>query len=433
MATVFVDSNASGASDGTSWADAFSDLYTALGDSGTVAGSIVYIAHNHTKTYGANTTFSNNGTAISPIFIECVNTTTGAPATTATEQTTGSYSLYFVDHCIISGLTIIVGRDFYIQGDTTYIIKNSLLSIDVVNSVRRFNLGYYDDTFISLYNVLAKFSYNGQCIRFGNGCTVEWIGGGIAATSVAVDTPLKFLSGKSGNYRLVGLDLSNCATALMTMSTTMSGGVHTVDLIGCKLPASLPLLSAYPLSVPHRIKAHSCDNGDGYWYFEEVYIEGQIAQATNCYLNATYDDTNGFSAKMVSSVNAIDQKRPLRFKLSEFYAAANPTLTVELIGTTTLQNDEFWLEIEYPNSTSEALRDIDDSSRQEIGWSGGTGSGTPTNLTTSTESWTENLTGEVKQKSEVTISGGAAGIHTVWACLAKPSTTVYVDPDVTVS
>ena len=92
-----------------------------------------------------------------------------------------------------------------------------------------------------------------------------------------------------------------------------------------------------------------------------------------------------------------------------------------------LQDDEFWIEVEYPDSTDEALGKLDQSNRAS------TILATPADQDNSTESWTENLTGEVKQKSEVTISGGAAGIHTVWACLAKPSTTVYVDPDVTVS
>ena len=128
---------------------------------------------------------------------------------------------------------------------------------------------------------------------------------------------------------------------------------------------------------------------------------------------------------MTSGANALDAVRPLRFKLSEFYSAANPTLTVETITAgVTLQDDEFWLEIDYPNSTNEALRDRDDSSRQDVGWSGGSGPGTPANLTTSTEAWTEDLGSEVKQKVAVTISSGAAGIHTVWACLTKPSTTV---------
>ena len=38
-----------------------------------------------------------------------------------------------------------------------------------------------------------------------------------------------------------------------------------------------------------------------------------------------------------------------------------------------------------------------------------------------------------QSKVEETIAGGADGMHTIWVCLAKPSTTVYVCPKVDVT
>jgi hypothetical protein len=147
---------------------------------------------------------------------------------------------------------------------------------------------------------------------------------------------------------------------------------------------------------------------------------GQIMHATNCHI------TPAFSAKMVSSATA-SYNLPLRFKLTEFYSTANPTITTETITAgVTLTDAEFWIEIEYPDATDEAYGKVDITSKNVILTAA-------TNLTTSTAAWTEDLAGEVKQKVTETISGGAAGIHTVWAYLAKPSTTVYVDPDVAVN
>ena len=54
---------------------------------------------------------------------------------------------------------------------------------------------------------------------------------------------------------------------------------------------------------------------------------------------------------------------------------------------------------------------------------------TPTALTSDTSSWTGTGVG-TKQKVEVAISPTIAGTVTVRCYLAKPSTTVYVDPKI---
>jgi|GEM_PF-2589414 len=411
---------------------AFLDLDTAYGTA--AAGSDVWVAHDHSKTYVADTTLDNNGTATNPIKVTCVNRTTGAKATTAVEQTTGAADTldFLEDGVIYDGINFKSGNSIIVDVDSSTILNN--ITIEMVTNAAD-NITWSGDDIASEWNnVQLKFANAGGSFRFGGGGSFLWRGGGIDVTGTALTSFLHCIYSRGAKIILSGLDLTNVASSVITMGTVITTGIFDVTFIGCKLPSGIPLLASSSFSVPHKVRAHSCDNGDGYYFFEETYLEGQIVQATNCYLNATYDGTNGYSAKMVSNANALDGKRPLRFKLAEFWADANPTLTVETItSNVTLQDDEFWIEIEYPNSTDQALRDIDKTSRQEVGWSGGSDPGTPVNLTTSTESWIEDLGSEVKQKISETISGGAAGVHTVWACLAKPSTTVYVDPKVTVS
>ena len=411
---------------------AFLDIVTALVTA--AAGDTVWVAHDHSKDYAADATFTNSGTTAAPVKIICVNRITGAITTGAIEQATGVISnLNFIrGHLMFDGVVLKSGDTIAGSGDVSIILKNNTIELlSTAADLIQFNV---NDCSIKLFNVDIKFGVASQFIDFGGGNFLEWVGGSVDSVGTAPTTLFSLDTSRGGTLILRGIDLSNIATQILLMGTTLSTGIFNVLLTGCKLPVGVPILNSSSFSVPHTVRAHSCDTGDGYWYFEETYLEGQIVQATNCYLNATYDGTNGFSAKMTSNANAIDQKRPLRFKLCDIYATANPTITVETITAgATLQNDEFWLEIEHPNVTDEALRDIDDSSRQTVGWSGGSGPGTPANLTTSTEAWTEDLISEVKQKIGVTISGGAAGIHTIYACLAKPSVTVYVDPDVTVT
>ena len=56
MAIVFTDSNAVGGGTGVDFANAFLDLFTALADAGTTAGSSVYVAHNHAAVYTVDKT-----------------------------------------------------------------------------------------------------------------------------------------------------------------------------------------------------------------------------------------------------------------------------------------------------------------------------------------------------------------------------------------
>lgn len=399
------------------------------------AGSNVWVAHDHTKTYSVDTTLNNLGTAAAPIIVTCVNRTTGANATTALEKTTTSTEKLepFEKFVIYRGINF-ASADYLTNGlDASYEFHDAEFELFNTDDYLGFLVG---DADILFADATIKMNFATQFIELGGGVHFNWQGGGLNTGGTAVTKLFNLFGDRGGELTLKGLDLSNVATNIITLPTALSGGIFKVLLAGCKLPSAVPILNSNAFSSPHEVIAHSCDNGNGYYYFEETYLEGQIKQATNCYRTSgsKYDGTNGYSAKMVSNANALDSKRPLKFKLAECWMDANPTITVETITAgITLQDDEFWIEIEYPNSTTKALRDVDRSSRQQVGYSGGSAPGTPANLTTSTEGWTEDLAGEVKQKVAVTISSGATGAHTVWACLAKPSTTVYVDMKPTVA
>jgi len=394
------------------------------------AGDDVWAAHDHSHIYGADTILANNGTAANPIKVTCVNRTTGALATTAVEKTTGiSYTLdWGEDNVIYDGVNFGSADNVNIDLDTVYVHRNATVEL-LTNTTDHIYIPYGDCDF-RWENIWFKANNAGHDLVIKEGVHFLWSGGGIAESGLSINNLIDPEADQGGDITLRNLDLSKVLSSIIDIGTTVSSGIYRIKLVGCKLPSGVPILSTSSFNAPHEIIAYSCDNGNGYYFFEETYLEGQIVQATNCYRTSgfKYDGTNGNSAKMVSNANALDSKRPLRFKLAEIWSDANPTLTVETITAgVTLQNDEFWIEVEYPDSTTKALRKIDRTSRQHVGYSGGSAPGTPANLTASTEGWTEDLAGEVKQKVAVTISGGATGPHTVWACLAKPSTTVYVD------
>lgn len=413
---------------------AYLDLDTCL--AAVAAGSNVWVAHDHSKTYSADTTINNNGTVAAPIVVICVNRTTGAITTGAIEETTGStYSLrVFEDNVIYNGVSFKSGDLVSVDGDSTVTLINSTFEF-VTNSADILTINVADKKVI-WKNVLYKVANAGSYIRTGASLDFTWEGGGVDSGGTAIAVLLKANLTYGTRLKFIGLDLSHITSSVLELSTVISSGVHHAVFSGCKLPSAVPILDSSSLTSPHKIDAYSCDNGDTKDYFESTRLEGQTKYATNCFrTNSSVE----YSAKMTSNANALNHTRPLKFKLCDVYAAANPTLTVEMIGTVELEDDECWLEIEYPNETDEALRDIDDSSRVTTGWSGGSGHEAPQAaavLDTSTEGWTEDLASELKRKIAVTIVNGAAGIHTVYVCVAydlSAPTPLYVDPDVTVS
>ncbi len=409
------------------------DLDTCL--AAVAAGSNVWVAHDHSKTYTGDIALNNNGTLAAPIMVQCVNRTTGAKINTAVEQTTGSSESLepFKDKIRYSGVTFKSGDRMLSDSDIVVYLGDASIELatNATTDYLSFLLGDID---VLWEDITLKTNNAGEYIFLGGGSHFRWVGGGVDLAGSAPNYLIKYLADKGSSTELRDLDLSNAAT-IISLPPLITNGIHHIKIVGCKLPSGGSILNSNSFTLPHEVDAWSCDNGDGFYYFESTRLEGQTVQATNCYLNAKYDGTNGYSAKMTSNANAFDHERPLRFKLAELWVdSANSTLTVETITeAVTLQDDEFWIEVESPDATDKALRNIDRSSRQTVGWSGGSGAGTPSNLTTSTAAWTENLTGEVKQKVAVTLSDDAAGAITVWACLAKPSTTVYVDPKITVS
>jgi hypothetical protein len=205
-----------------------------------------------------------------------------------------------------------------------------------------------------------------------------------------------------------------------------------------KLPASFAGFTTtfeFQHAYAPPFQVHSYGNADQYYKFYECGIEGYIEESTALYRDdgATYDGTNGFSAKLVSSDQVIEASGAvLRFKLSEITLdlTAQKTLTVHMCqdAGTVLQNDEFWLVVEHSDATDLALGTLQDTRLELLG--------SATDLTASTKTWTGDSGGADHRQCSLTISAitGADNAQvTVWACIAKPSTTLYVCPKVDVS
>ena len=397
------------------------------------ADGIVYVASEHSQTQeSALTLGSTNGTLANPVTIISVNkddsdaylamVDDAAPGSVAT---TGNYTITINKSDIYIGLTFNTGMDlsFYVQLGHQ-LMKNCLFKVTRTTIIG--GALYY--MFVMWENCIYERTSGDRNITIGYEATFIWRGGTYKHNGGStIGNVFDLNNARDGTIDVSGVDFQDLDAGDYLVDTENIG--WKIWFKRCKVPAALAgFISGTIAHQGYTAKFHSVSSSDIIYQLQENYYEGQINSDVATYYQATYDGTNEYSIKMVSLATAKEWVRPLRFKLAEIWADANPTLTVELnTDNVVLQNDEFWIEIEYPDSTTGALGGLDQTSRSA------TIVTAPANLTTSAVAWTEAFGTEKPQKIEETISGGQAGIHTVWACLGKPSTTVYVCPKITVS
>jgi hypothetical protein len=204
-----------------------------------------------------------------------------------------------------------------------------------------------------------------------------------------------------------------------------------------KLPSSGTLTSDTFLDEWSEIRAFNVETGTGNNEFTVQDYRGKATQEETIVRNATYDGTNKYSVKLVANTNSVEFLAPFKMTvIGPFFAAANSTIRVDFVhdsqgdGTSSqMQNDEFWLELVHPTSGSPQHTVLTkrkaDYHAANADVQSGAGSG-----------WTTTgLTTPVSEQCTFTVTGGAAGMHYITAYLANAATetTVYVDPEPTVT
>lgn len=424
----YVDSNGT-YTDGLSWAGAFASLSDCI-DGTLAAGETIYVAHDHVGDYGdVDKTLTFPGTQLAPNYIICLNSGTDVAATTAIEEAIGGTSgdLRLGGNFISIGVNYIAGA--YLEISKTLSDQQRFSDCYMKcgnNSTAAYTIEIVGGTegLTELNNVDLKFNGSGQSINWTSSTTFLWNGGSVIADSTA---PYVLFNAATypGYITITGVDLSLVSTALIddTGVSEPAGGTN-FKFHNCLLHASVALSQDTIVSVVDA-KMHGCDDatGDDPLRFEEIqHQRGSIYSDTGVKVTAS-----DLSAKLVATGNGEPFFDPLTFDLVEMYMDANPTIRVELnIDNVELKDNECWIEIEYPDDDNPALRNFDRTSKGAYD--------STTTLQTSTVAWTESFGTEKPQYIEETISGGSAGLHKVKLCLARSSaTTLYADPDVTVS
>lgn len=430
MATFYLDSNASGSNNGSSFADAF----TSINSLSLSAGDLVLVASDHSQSSASiDITFSIDDIDLAQ-FVS-VNSTTEAYEPGA--ALTATVSDILVQGVELRGFTLTAGDDL-LCSDAFRAVRfiDCTISCDAVDPG-----GYFEfiDCAITCTNAatcINEITSSGR-VR-GGSITNANIGAGDAIIDLGA-------SG-SGFIEVIGVDMSGCPAEFLVDERVVRRKGWYVKFVGCSLNAATSLDIASSIGDNHAILAEviNCVAGTitapalAYKYEDPV---------GDCELDTTVSRTDGASDgdtaySMSLTAFGNQSRKSIRSAVSghlgitQWVEPADTNLRVyiahDAVGSGTsgaLQGDECWVEYQGPSeavSATAALAYI--NSKTEFG-------ATPSDLTSDASSWSGSGVGTV-QRIDVPIDPTVAGYATVWVHLATGSSSdvsIHFDPKLDVT
>lgn len=443
MANIYVRStDGSDADNGSTWALAKATLAGAAAIA--VAGDTVYVSQAHSESNTSNLTLTWAGTLANPVKVYCVNDAAEPPtalATTAAIVKTGGASIT-IDGSVYSygvGYTSNGSLQFGTGSTAGRVIQ--IFEACTLRADGQFNMpGSSDAGMLEFINCTLRFNGTGNFINLGHRLRIS--GGSVVSGSV---TPTNLIypgqNGRGGTVEIEGFDFSNFAStfSLFQAANLSWSGRHVVR--NCKLPTSWSgsLINGTITGIGTRVEMHNCDAGDTNYRFRVQDYTGQINSETTIYrTGGASDGTTPISWRMASNANTLFPAVPLESpELPAVWntsVGSSKTATVEIVhdGATALTDGEVWLEVQYLSASGFPLASFVSDRKTLLAagaaqatsaaaWTGDTGTGPNGSATWNT------------LKMECTFTPQEAGYIQARVYLAKASTTVFVDPKITVA
>lgn len=407
------------------------------------AGSPIYISNGHAETQASALTFvGGQSTAAAPCQYLCVSNAVAPPValtTGATVSTTGAFALsvntgfsywYGVAFSAASGSS---NGSFNICDSSTAAIAlnfdNCSFRLNTTSASPSFRIGSKTTgatigaNLCSFNNCSFVYGATGQSMQLYSGM-INFNGGSIALTGSSPTTAFVGNSGMGGIFTIRDCDLSGLSGNLFSVP------VNNTDIFyleNCKLNAAATMTTgSYNSPGAAMVRIHNCNSGAVNYGFYQGDYSGTVQQDTAT-INAAgaSNGTQGVSMKAVTSANA---KYSFPLALPEIAqwqdtTGSSKTATIEIAGAATLTTADIWVELEYLGSSAAPLGSLVGATPDPLA--------TPTNITTSTATWSGSPA--AKQKLQVTFTPQMKGVVKARVFVAKASATVYVDPLITIT
>ncbi len=390
------------------------------------AGDTIYCHESHSESWNATINFASPGTSAAPVLFLSIND--GETALTAgadfTRAAGGATAITWSGAAYIYGwhFTNEQGNTDFISGTFRYICEDCEFTVGGGSTLRiGINGSGLNNRVLEWYNVDLHITNNSSSIQLEGG-NILWHGGSVSGTPTNLFRDVTVGAGGFGYVHAV--DLST-----ITGNLVVGQAASRIDYLfeNCKLNGAVTMSATAAAGIGGvKFRLVNCDSADTQYRYHSFDYAGTITSETVIINNATV------SRKMVSSANSKFFIPLILDDIIFFNAtvAGSPvTATVEIVNDgLTLEDDEIWLEVEHLGTSGFplALRETNRLADPVFG--------TPAAHASSGATWvTTGLASPVKQKLEVTFTPEELGVIKLRVMLARPSTTVYVDPKVSVS
>lgn len=437
-----------GFSSGTTVNWSFSTIYMDYAASAMAAGDTLYVSNAHSESVASAITINTQGTLVSPSRVLCVveaNPPT-ALSDTATVTTTGANGIVFEGTHLIHGVNFVAGNSnvsginihfsslgtggsqFYRECSFNLLNGNANSRIYVGSGSSQL------ERIVRWENCDIAFSEFRQFIQVA-GATFQWLGGG---TLVGTSTPTGnglvgcYDGGRFGKADISGVNLSGFASGLVlcTNQAAIDATYRNVRLPSAWSTSTA--ITSTPSQLGSKLSLYNCDSVDTNYELSILRYEGTISEEVIVIrAGGANNGTTNLSYKLVSTANAeypnitLDTPEIVRWNDT---IGTPITVSVEtLTDNVTLTNEQCWIEVQYLGTSGFPISSFISDAKADV-------LTTATNQDTSTATWvTTGITTPVRQRLSVTFTPQERGFLHAVVKLARPSTTVYVDPKITVS
>ena len=434
MAIKYVDDNASGANDGSSWANAYTSLASITP---TSAGDVIYVASTHDE-HIASDIVLDNGTAASPVWL--------------VSATAGSSPVSYTKGATIRGLSYSVDIE---AGGNDYAVFWGLNQIADDNSGADLPLGrgtdsvhyYFDCEFTAKDRIYLGTSTDSHAKHTGCSYTINGTSGWrelyLTGTRATVDVRNGVVSGSAKDYAvhleygsgtiLRACDLSDFSYGAKNTSTSNNSVAARIS--GCSVGASfLPADTAYTSKPGNFVQADYCGTGElgasdavaGFSGASDYY--GQTTADTARYRSGGAADSlsgGSYSHAVAGRYGTLAEGHNSVELVARVTGGVAVTVTMHLAGAATLYDDEMWFDFFGP-STSSSPRQHFATTRMA------NPTATRAALASDSASWTGSGVG-TKHGISYTYTPHHGGLIHVVPVFAKAGGSVYICPKLTVA
>jgi hypothetical protein len=441
MSILRVWDGATGAGDGSTWADAYTSIQAAL--TARAATDHIWVASDHVdfNTVGAgniNYTCSSAAYNDSVVMIS-VNRTTDAYEVAASDQVAGTGTLTISFSCNMFGLYLGFTTNFTAKptGDDPAYMTDCNIVNNSASGAHYFYFTGADLTDFILIN--CNFSDLGSTNSYfiNQYSNIKMIGGSV---SIGTLNGKLFYSSKQSLIDAEGVDFTGTTFSTNPLVNVSNNSYPNKYIFtNCKIPSGIVITDVSSGNPSHSVEIISTDSAGDISRYELYNGRGESSiTTTSVYRDAGFidADSNRFSLKL-SSASVTDKYIPQRTRpiLGAVKTTGSVTFTVEIAEdfTVGLTDAECFIELQYLGTVSDTLTTLVSSAPSVTNAfrnplvAGST-------LATSSEAWTG--AGSLnKRKITKTVTINQKGMYSIRVYLGKyeAGKSLYVDPLVVVS